>query len=205
MKPNYQTFGTPALKFTLAKVQTMKKRITLDTEHGPLNFAVAIEHDADMGPPWLEHDGHGPVSERTTRNKAPGELVLDDMRHGKLFYDFAAACRQALAEGWDAQPYNEGQETKRQQAAKAARADYENLRRWCASQWHWVGVVVTLLDPEGDETAVSDSLWGIESDAGDYLDQVARELAAEIAASRGTSWQRVTRETFAPIAEERAR
>ena len=67
-------------------------------------------------------------------------------------------------------------------AARAARADFERLRDWCLDRWHWCGVVVVMLDDEGDELDRA-SLWGIESDAGQYLDEVAAELADELAAS----------------------
>lgn len=39
---------------------------------------------------------------------------------------------------------------------------------------------MTLLDTDGKPTREIDSLWGIESDAGNYLDTIADELAREI-------------------------
>ena len=72
--------------------------------------------------------------------------------------------------------------TKRQYAAAAAMADYDRLRRWCNGGWHYVGVVVESLDEECD-VIDSASIWGIESDAGDYLDEVAQDLAAELLAA----------------------
>lgn len=71
--------------------------------------------------------------------------------------------------------------TPRAYAAGAARADYERLRRWCADLWGYVGVVVAPLDEDGDpDESRAASLWGVESDATDYLDEVSHELAAEI-------------------------
>src|SRR5690348_8411347 len=142
-------------------------------------FSVAIEYDDSMGEPWKEHDGHGVVSEWTTRDKRPGERVINQDGRSYRYYDFAATIKRALEEGWDAPPYGG---RKRERAARAAEADFERMRGWCNDQWHWCGVVVTLLDDEGDETKEAASLWGIESDAGDYLNQVARELADEILA-----------------------
>jgi len=71
-------------------------------EHAGLTFRAKIERDDDMGAPWDEHDGRGPVSDWTTRDKLPGELVLSEDRRGrsKRFYDFAEACRIARKEGW---------------------------------------------------------------------------------------------------------
>ena len=65
--------------------------------------------------------------------------------------------------------------TPRQYAAGAAMADYERLRQWCNGQWEYIGIVVT-----HEESGLCESLWGIESDSGDYLDKVARELAESI-------------------------
>lgn len=153
-----------------------------------LTFKVQIEHDADHGAPWENEDGHGPVSDWTTRDKHPGELVLNTDRGSKRYYDFADACRIALRDGWDAAPHNDGSETKRQQAAKAARANFEHLRGWCDDEWRYVGVIVTLLDDDGQETEVSDSLWGIEDSDRDYLEETARLLADELARGLGIRW-----------------
>jgi hypothetical protein len=59
-------------------------------------------------------------------------------------------------------------------------SDYEFLRRWCNGDWCYIGVVVTLLDHEGED--VDDrSIWGVESDSHDYLTDTAHELADELA------------------------
>ncbi|MBI1620074.1 hypothetical protein [Aquamicrobium zhengzhouense] len=65
-------------------------------------FRVTIEQDSDMGAPWEEHEGHGPVSEDYTENKGPGGLILSENRgRGRtLIYDFAEACRIARRDGW---------------------------------------------------------------------------------------------------------
>ena len=65
--------------------------------------------------------------------------------------------------------------TAKEYAAKAAMADYERLRGWCNDGWQYVAVIVT--DDESGEFA---SLGGIESDCGDYLAEVAQELAEEL-------------------------
>ena len=69
--------------------------------------------------------------------------------------------------------------TPREYAARAARADYEYLRKWCNDEWSYVGVVVRRADacPCCGET---ESLWGVESNAGDYLREVAEELAEQL-------------------------
>lgn len=73
---------------------------SIECEHGPFTITATIEHDSDTGAPWLEHDGHGPVSDWTTRAKRPGELLLHSDGPHKRYYDFAQACRIARRDGW---------------------------------------------------------------------------------------------------------
>ena len=150
--------------------------MTTITRNG-LTFRVTHEQDTDHGAPWEACDGHGPVSEWTSRDKLPGELVLNSDGRQCRYYDYAEACRIARRDGWDAPPYKTG--TARQRAARAARADFEYLRAWCSDEWTYMGVIVELLDDDG-EAVDSASLWGIESDAGEYLDEVAAELVDEL-------------------------
>jgi hypothetical protein len=65
-------------------------------------------------------------------------------------------------------------------AEMAAFADFERLRRWCDDQWSYVGVSVTV-GFRGVQL-VDDyecALWGIESDCGEYVAEIAAELAEE--------------------------
>lgn len=152
-----------------------------------LTFSVKVEHDSDHGAPWDNEDGHGPVTDWTTRDKRPGELVLNSDRGSKRFYDFAEACRIARKEVWGDGPAVP-EMTWRQVAANAARADYEHLRAWCNDEWRYVGIIVTLLDDEGNETEVSDSLWGVcDSDSGNVKSE-AWIIADELAHGMGTRW-----------------
>ena len=161
----------------------------MDTiEYQGLTFRVTQEHDHDHGAPWDEEDGHGEVSDWTRRDKKPGERVLCDDRGQKRFYNFAGAVKTARAE-WGVGPEvkaaflaKHGREmTRGEIAVHAAESDYEYLRRWCDNQWSYVGVCVELLDVDGQEVGKGESLWGIDSDADEYLAQVAQELAEECA------------------------
>jgi len=151
-------------------------------ESGTMSFRVEWFYDNDSGAPWDYEDGpwcsiHGPVSDWTTRNKRPGEMVLSSDRRMKRFYDFAEAVKIAKREGWNTAPYNWSSEGARAHAA--AMADFERLRRWCADDWHYCGIVVTLLNADGEPDSVDASLWGIESDSPDYHDEVIGDLIAE--------------------------
>ena len=138
-------------------------------------FAWWVEPDETMGAPWDEHCGHGPVSDWTTR-----EMVLHRDSWLVRYYDFAEACVIARREGWGSAG-DDGLKP-RARSARAAMADYERLRQWCNDVWSWVGVVVTEVNADDEAIGETASLWGIESDAGDYLAEVARELAGELLA-----------------------
>lgn len=149
-------------------------------EHRGYKFRVQFPHDPDMGPPWEEHDGHGPVSEWTTRDKKPGERVLATDGSHHRYYDFAEAVEIARRDGWGPGDRKPG-ETAEQATVRAVEEDYEHLRRWCADEWKWCGVVVTLCDSDGNpDENQQEALWGIEDDEAEYLEKVARELADEI-------------------------
>lgn len=159
-------------------------------------FKVTVETDMHHGAPWEEEDGHGPVTGWERRDKLPSELVLCEDRGMRLFYDYAEACRIALRDGWGIDPdrleewtERAGREpTKRQIAASAALHDYEYLRSWCNGEWHYVGVIVTLLDEDGEETEVCDSLWGINDSDPDYIRECARLIADELASGYDIRW-----------------
>lgn len=174
------------------------ERIEISIGGRDFTFAVEFINDQDAGAPWENAEGHGNVRTAYLHEKRAGEMVLGPTgtRDVWYLYNFAEACRIALRDDWDAAPYNDGSETKRQQAAKAARADFEHLREWCNYLWSYVGVVVTMLDDEGEETEVSDSLWCVET-RGDYHHERARLMADELASGYGVSWDEAGRKTYA--------
>lgn len=166
---------------------------TAKTTSDGFKLALSLVPDHVHGAPWDEEDGHGAVRrERTGSNwrnrngiaKAPGELVLWQDRGEALIYDYAGAVKLAFAEGWGCMAPNAGDSAK-QRAARAAMDDFKRLKNWCNNEWHYVGAVVTA-SRDGIELGNA-SLWGIESDAGDYLLEVANELAPEaLEQARGT-------------------
>jgi len=134
-----------------------------------------------MGPPWKEHDGHGPVSEWTYRAKHPGEMVLCTDRKHKRYYDFAEAVCIAKKEGWDTAPYGVG--TKGERAHRAAMADFNYLRRWLKCDWYWATIHVILLDEDGERQSES-YLGGVEweYEFNEYIMNSVREMADELLA-----------------------
>jgi len=144
-----------------------------EQEHEGYKIRVAIHHDTDMGAPWEEHDGHGIVSEWTSRDKEPGEMVLCSDRHSRRYYDFKATLEVAKRDGWGL-----GDESKAKLAMKlghkptakeirteAVQHDFEYCRGWCNDEWVWLGYTTEIETPDG-ETLDGDSCWGFEGTDG---------------------------------------
>lgn len=157
-------------------------------ERGGRTFRVNIEQDELRRAPWEDEDGHGIVSDWESRNKRPGELVLCEDGRSKRFYDIPASIEIAKRDGWGLCPEEleaftlklKRTPTKAEITAHAAHLDYYNLRAWCNDEWRYVGVIVTDISEDEDaETDYSNALWGIESNAGEYLETVAHELIDE--------------------------
>lgn len=154
---------------------------TRDIELNGTTYRVEFFHDEGMGAPWEEHDGHGIVSDWETRDKKPGEVIISQDRHSKRFYDVAATMRIAKRDGWGVSDVDTSGMTRAQIIALAVQSDMERMRGWCNDDWHWCGVSVFPLTADGDELrSKTESLWGIESDADVYFDEVIDELIAQI-------------------------
>ncbi len=141
---------------------------------------ATIYEDSDSGTPWDREDGHGPVSEWTTRDKAPGERVLCENGRSRRYYDFAAAVATAKADGWG---FKDATGTPAEIAAAAAERDYQALKGWCADEWRYIGIVVSVARKGVVLDSHAASLWGIElnypGSDNEYLAEVANELLGE--------------------------
>ena len=163
-------------------------------ERNGREFSVEFPHDNSLREPWKEHDDHGVVSEPrhhpfgygTKPPKSPSERILYWERGHYRTYDMRATMAIARRDGWGLSPDDVEKlakklgrpPTKGDIRAEAVERDFQYLRAWCEDRWSWCGVVVKHVDDEGNEE--TESLWGIESDATDYLADVAHELADEI-------------------------
>ena len=146
-------------------------------------FKIELAYDYIGDKPWEWCDGHGEVSEWTTRDKKPGEVVLCIDGRSRLYYDMQGAVKLARREGWDTEPYNTG--TKGEQARRAAQSDFENLRAWCDGKWWYAILRVVMLDDEGEELAGYDEYLGSVEDGyskkfAGYVMECAQELAQQI-------------------------
>ena len=146
-------------------------------------FKMELSYDDIGGMPWEEDVRYGRVSEWTTRDKRPGEVLLCIDGRSKRYYDMQGAVKLARREGWEIEPYNTG--TKGEQARRAAQADFERLRAWYDGNWWYAVLHVVMLDDEGEELDdYRERLGGVEDGynkkfAG-YVMECAQELAQEI-------------------------
>lgn len=173
---------------------------TRDITGEKLTFVVSIQHDDDATPPWERSEGHGPVTEWTSRDKSPGERVLASDGRSKRFYDWQEAVAMAKRDGWGLSAEDKarlaarlGREpTRKEIAVEAVELDFEFLRRWCNDQWYYVGVCLFELPRDGKERnaeRIADrapfeslrywSVWGVESDCADFIGDMAIDLLCE--------------------------
>ena len=175
---------------------------TIDTiEVAGLQFEIATTHDDDADAPWERNDYHGPVSEWTSRDKRPGELILASDRGARRYYDFEAAVAMAKRDGWGLSPAGIADWKRRrggrpptaaQIAETAARDDFARLSAWCRDQWQYVIVRAVLLTVEGEHTPEVEYQGGIADDAEGYIRDEGAYLAAEIARRVGSAAELTT-------------
>lgn len=151
-----------------------------------LQFRMRVSRDDYIGAPWDEHEGHGVVSDWTTREQGEGERVLATEANSHRFYDFAETLNIAERDAWGIDPERAKGLTKSQIVAAAVEQDFAHMKAWCDDEWWWVLVEVQLLDTDGyaiERENCQDALGGIESDDTDYHMTVAVEMADGIAAA----------------------
>ena len=178
--------------------------------HRGVPFRVHFESDDHMGAPWDEECGHGPVREvsysyYSKPTKFAGERVMHQDGRTAWLYDWAGAMVQAREEGWGLGEDELVKLTKQlgrtptpgQVTERAVSLDFQRLCRWLSSDWTWVGVCVEELHAKDFSEGIinpvcsryENAIWGIESDAGEYLDQVAHEMAEERLSGRVNEWR----------------
>jgi len=138
-------------------------------------FKAFWEYDDTGRAPWEDDCTlEGVVSKWEHRNKRPSERILCTDGRSRRFFDVRRYVQIARRDGCTGQ-----------QAAEQAERAFQHLRAWCDDEWHYVGVIVRAYTAEGRKIktppAVMDSLWRIEDADQDYMQEVAREIAGEIA------------------------
>lgn len=150
---------------------------TLCEDHGMRRYYDSVEANAiARHDGWCLTDEH--KTELLTRLCAPvrkaktiAETVRNGIRH-RVVTEWETVQRRAPGV-----PLTAGEIR-----AESVRRDYEFLRGWCNGDWHYCGVSVCALDDNGkpinDEFA--HAIWGIESNADEYIREVAADLAGEL-------------------------
>jgi len=137
-----------------------------------------VYYDDDTTPPWERECGHGPVSEWTTRAIKAGERILSQDGPARRYYDFAEACKIALADGWGLNEGRKPRERLRAYAVRCAEKDFSVLQAWCKDHWFYVGVAVTVEYKGVQLTEQFDhALWGIGANYPDSDNDYLREEA----------------------------
>ena len=147
-----------------------------------LKFAVTFDYDQDIGAPWDQADGHGPVRiGRKHRDgesdKSPGDRPMNcaGWRETQYYYEWAEACKLARKDGWNAEPFDAPNRVQR-----AVQADFDYLSAWITGDWHYVVVGVCQVDADDNEVGAWDYCGGVETYS-DYHHEFAREMAEGMA------------------------
>lgn len=152
--------------------------------HEGFDFTMEIVDDNDHEPPWESGDGYGVVIDMVAYHqgshitKRPWERVLDRHRGGYRLYDMRASRAKAIKENWGVAE-SDGL-TRKQIIAAAVEKDFQFHRGWCNDEWRYVGVVVAHAADAGYNDSTTASLWGIESNAPEYIEEVKLNLADEL-------------------------
>ena len=152
-------------------------------EHCGITVKVEYFYD-DTYPgrnPWAEYDGNVNIYE-LRGDKKPSEIILKTNGRTAWAYDIIEAIAQAKTEGWGCDARGAQLLTEKQRILLAVEHNVEMWRGWLNDDWHYAGVVCTVLDSEGEETNETDSCWGFET-LNDYHETAGREMAEALAES----------------------
>lgn len=149
---------------------------TRTLEHKGQTFTVQHFYDQSAEAPWDNgDDGRGVVHAYRDIDQDADDFDSADYsamgRSADWYFDWKATRAKAVDEGWGTAGPTPGM-TPEQITEAAVQAEYKYLSGYANDDWHYCGVVVSHALP-----SASQSLWGVESNAGAYLEEVARELA----------------------------
>lgn len=163
---------------------------TEEAEQCGITVRIDYYYDQDAGKPWVENDGHGIIRETSSHygrpDKKPGEIIIASERGHYWLYDIQETTKIATRDSWGISPdlakgLAKGL-TKKQIVAASVKNDVDFCSGYLNDQWHYVGVVCTVLDKNGDDTDDTESCWGFETYK-DYHETAGREMAADLAES----------------------
>lgn len=164
------------------KVGAVVVRVQVETLESRVDFAdilkaVKVSPDDYSPLPWDDCDGY----EHTL---TPADRLIDEIQAERMRgYCFADRRRQVitLADGEDFGAYEyhrqrgASKQVARELSAQARAKTLDQLKRWYEHGWHVWYVAC-------DYLGAHDSLGGVYDDEGDYLEDVKREVAENVAA-----------------------
>ena len=143
--------------------------------HNGVTYAIEVEQDLDTPAPWMEDDGHGIVTDWTSRDKRPGELVLNTDRNSKRFYDLKGSIEIARRDSWGSENCTPDM-TPKQRAAQAVKDDYEFLKGWCDGEWCYNVISVTPVDQFGEHLGEYTEYLGGVPGTGTCVEEAIEEI-----------------------------
>lgn len=150
------------------------------------SLKFTLEYDSDCGPPEKECDGHGPTQwVHHCLEDWERDWVLCWDGYSKLLYDVREARKQAKRDGWCMAKSDA-------EIKVAVQGDFDYLYGYYNDDWHYVGIVVELLD-ENDVVIDEWSCWGFETSDPMYLDSEARDEAAYLVKKHYPAWRKQRR------------
>ena len=64
----------------------------------------------------------------------------------------------------------------------AVQADFDYLKSWCDDEWRYVGLLVTLVKPDGTlDESPEGIIWGVPGNDLEHIRTVAFQIASELA------------------------
>lgn len=156
-------------------------------EHAGRKWAASVYRDDDQPKPWERSDGHGVVLYLPRAGDALPKGARRMAPNSAYYYDQNATELVAQRDCWGLCAEDKAKLAKKlgrqltdaDVLAAAVESDYRFLSGWVKNYWHYVGVAVQGLALDGTRLGrtYDCALWGIESNAKDYIKEVAIELA----------------------------
>jgi hypothetical protein len=152
----------------------------------PFGFELKLETQHDDGVNPFDDHYFGKLVECSENSLSEhfGKWLVYTSQNRVCYYDWVDTLKGVIKDF-----------PNRERAMQAMRNECERMHAYCADQWAYIGIVVTLY--RNDEKIDRDSVWGIESDDEGYITSVSRGMAAgmlrpahkKFFAERGDGWK----------------
>lgn len=143
---------------------------------GDFTYTIEREQDTDYNP-LEDEDGHGVVSDWTSRRKYPSEVIIADDHGTRRYYDIQASIANFTKFGGFTA--TDGK-TLKQVVAEAVERDKDFLERWFSDKV-WCDIIRVKVTFKGFTLECDSCLGGVYSDSPDsYIAEIADDLVYSI-------------------------